>query len=348
MSTHRSTHMLAESRKAFSVVAQLIKGNREKIDYLANKLIESPPQTVCTVARGSSDHAASFFAYLVMARLGCWVTSLPMSLITMENAPLSGKGVAVFAFSQSGRSPDLIAPMEFFRRDGAITAAFVNVEDSPLASAAEHTIPLCAGKEQSVAATKSFIAQLAAGAQLVAHWSRDEALIAALPELGPALQIAVEIDWSSALSTLTSVDRLFVIGRGAGLAIAQEAALKFKETCGIQAEAFSGAEVKHGPMALIEEGYPLLIFAPRGPSQAGLIHLATEMRERGARVLLAAPIDDAVAGVIVDLPIVAAPHPLLDPICAIQSFYPLVEALARARGRNPDEPRFLSKVTLTR
>jgi glutamine---fructose-6-phosphate transaminase (isomerizing) len=106
---------------------------------------------------------------------------------------LSGKGVAVFAFSQSGRSPDLIAPMEFFRRDGATTAAFVNVEDSPLARAAEHTIPLCAGKEQSVAATKSFIAQLAAGAQLVAHWSRDEALISALPQLAPSLQIAAEM-----------------------------------------------------------------------------------------------------------------------------------------------------------
>lgn len=343
-----STFMLAESREPSVLLPNLIQGNKEIIANLANRLIESPPQIVCTVARGSSDHAASYFGYLVMARIGRWVTSLPMSLITMEQAPLSGEGVAVFAFSQSGRSPDLIAPTEFLRRDGAMTAAFVNVAASPLADAAEYTIALHAGKEQSVAATKSFIAQLVASAQLIAHWSRDDALIASLSELPQSLKIAAEVDWTAAVSVLQSVDRLFVIGRGAGLAIAQEAALKFKETCGIQAEAFSGAEVKHGPMALIEEGYPLLIFAPRGPSQAGLIQLAAEMRERGAHVLLAAPIDEAVANVIVDLPIVPAPHPLLDPISAIQSFYPLVEALARARGRNPDEPRFLSKVTLTR
>jgi glucosamine--fructose-6-phosphate aminotransferase (isomerizing) len=122
-----------------------------------------------------------------------------------------------------------------------------------------------------------------------------------------------------------------------------EAALKLKETCAIQAEAFSGAEVLHGPMALVEAGYPMLIFAPRGPAQAGLLTLAEQMRARGARVLLAAPAGTPGC----ELPLVNAGSEDLDPICAIQGFYPMVEALARTRGLDPDQPRHLAKVTRT-
>jgi glucosamine--fructose-6-phosphate aminotransferase (isomerizing) len=154
---------------------------------------------------------------------------------------------------------------------------------------------------------------------------------------------AVHADWSPAVQALRDADRLFVIGRGTGLPVALEAALKFKETCGIQAEAFSGAEVMHGPMALIEQGYPLLVLAPRGPAQAGLLALAEQMRARGARVLLAAPVGTPGA----NLPIIETGTPDLDPISVIQSFYPMVEALARERGLNPDQPPHLAKVTRT-
>ena len=122
-----------------------------------------------------------------------------------------------------------------------------------------------------------------------------------------------------------------------------EAALKFKETCGIQAEAFSGAELRHGPMALVDAGYPLLILAPRGPAQAGLLALAADMRQRGARVLLAAPAGTPHA----ELPLAPTGHEDLDPIAVVQSFYPMVEALSRARGLNPDAPPHLAKVTRT-
>jgi glucosamine--fructose-6-phosphate aminotransferase (isomerizing) len=122
-----------------------------------------------------------------------------------------------------------------------------------------------------------------------------------------------------------------------------EAALKLKETCAIQAEAFSGAEVRHGPMALVTEGYPLLVFAPRGPAQAGLVAMAGEMRSQGARVLLAAPAGTPGC----NLPLVPARAVDLDPVCAIQSFYPMAEALSRARGLDPDRPRHLAKITRT-
>jgi len=150
-------------------------------------------------------------------------------------------------------------------------------------------------------------------------------------------------DWRSALPVLAGADRLFVIGRGPGLAVAMEAALKLKETCGMQAEAFSGAELRHGPMALVEEGYPLLIFAPRGPAQAGLLELARDMRQRGRGSCWRhrpGPRRRVAAG--------AGGHEDLDPIAIVQAFYPMVEQLARQRGHDPDAPRHLAKVTRTR
>ena len=335
--------MLSEAREAPEAVALQLANNQAEVSAFGKHLREHAPTSLLTVARGSSDHAAHFLAYLVMARMGKLVTSLPMSLITLYQSQIVCNGLVSFGFSQSGQSPDLVAPTQFFTDGGATTAAFVNQADSPLARAAQWVFPLHAGTEASVAATKSYIAQLVAGARTVAAWQDDHALNAALSALPESLQRAAAMDWSVAVEALRGVDRLYVIGRGTGMPVALEAALKFKETCGIQAEAFSSAEVKHGPMALIDEGYPLLVFAPRGPAQAGLLTLAEEMRLRGAKVLLAAPAGTPGA----NLPVVETASVELDPIALIQSFYPMVEALARARGRNPDEPRFLAKVTRT-
>ena len=335
--------MLSEAREAPLAVARALAADRESLAALGHALRAAPPAAVLTVARGSSDHAAHFMAYLVMARLGRLVTSLPMSLVTLYSSRLQCEGLLSIAFSQSGQSPDLVAPQRFFREGGARTVAVVNDPASPLAQAAQWVLPLHAGAETSVAATKSYIAQLVAGARLVAQWQGDAALQRAIDTLPEALEEAAWTDWSPLVDALADADRLFVIGRGLGLAVAMEAALKFKEVCGIQAEAFSGAEVKHGPMALIDEGYPLLVFAPRGPAQPGLLALADEMRGRGAHVLVAAPPGTPGA----ELPLIGAGNEDLDPITAVQSFYPAVEALARARGLDPDSPRHLNKVTKT-
>lgn len=335
--------MRAEALQAPAAVARLLASDSEAVQALARSLQAQPPKAVLTVARGSSDHAAQHFAYLVMARLGRLVTSLPMSLLTLYGARLQCEGLLALGFSQSGQSPDLVAPMAYFAQGGARTVALVNDAASPLASASQWVLPLHAGPEHSVAATKSFINQLVGGVRLLAHWQNSASLLTALNKLPDALQAAAQQDWQAALPVLVDAQNLFVIGRGPGLAVAMEAALKFKETCGIQAEAFSGAEVRHGPMALVDEGYPLLILAPAGPAQAGLLALAADMRARGARVLLAAPAGTANA----ELPLVPAGHEDLDAVTVVQSFYPLVEALARARGLDPDRPRHLAKVTCT-
>jgi len=343
--------MLLEALQGPATAAALLSADKERYAELAADLDQHEPHALLTVARGSSDHAAHYMAYLVMARLGRLVTSLPMSLVTLYGSQLRCQGLVSLAFSQSGQSPDLIAPTRYFRAGGARTVALVNDAQSPLAMASQWVLPLHAGVETSVAATKSFIAQLVAGARLVAQWEGQRegrlegksAMLAGLQALPDALQTASRCDWSAALPVLVPADKLFVIGRGTGLAVAMEAALKLKETCGIQAEAYSGAEVKHGPMALVESGYPMLILAPRGPAQAGLLALAQDMRQRGARVLLAAPAGTAGA----ELPLSPTAHEDLDPISVVQSFYPMVEALARARGLDPDMPRHLAKVTRT-
>ncbi|WP_095138281.1 SIS domain-containing protein [Pseudomonas sp. Irchel s3a10] len=336
--------MLEEALSSFEAVqAQLQQLDPQMIE-IAGRLRRQPPQVAMTVARGSSDHAASYFAYLTMQQLGVPVASLPMSVVTMQQAPLKVSGQVAFAFSQSGQSPDLVNSLRLLRKRGALSVSMVNAADSPLEAACEFSLPLLAGTESSVAATKSFIATLSASARLIAHWKEDRELLEAHNALPEGLRDAAQQDWSAAaIDALRDCERLMVIGRGAGFAIAQEAALKFKETSSIQAEAFSSAEVRHGPMALIDEHYPLLVFAPRGAEQAGLISLAAEMRQRGARVLLAAP-DDILER---DLTLSRAEHPALDPILAIQSFYVMAAGLAVARGMDPDQPRHLSKVTRT-
>lgn len=335
--------MLEEARSAGQCVALQLSQDEQRYAALGELLRRTPLNTALTVARGSSDHAASYCAYLIMVRLGRVVASLPMSLVTLYHADLMTKDTLTIAVSQSGQSPDVVEPIRYFRQGGATTVALVNDITSPLAQAAEWAMPLHAGKEQSVAATKSFITSLVAGARLVAHWQSDRRLLSALQDLPQDLEKGAKADWSAALDVLAPARNIMVVARGMSFSIALESALKFKETSALQAEAFSSAEIKHGPMALIEEGYPLLVFATRGPTQLGLLQMAMEMRGRGAKVLLAAPSD--IAERDLTLPVAATPD--LDPIVAIQSFYMMAAQLSKARGMDPDKPRHLSKVTKT-
>ena len=338
-----SSKMLEEALSAGECVSRQLSQDVDRYAELGRKLRSTNFNTALTIARGSSDHAANYCAYLIMARLGRVVASLPMSLLTLYKSPLVTRDTLTIAISQSGQSPDVVEPTRYFRDGGATTVALVNDIDSPLAHAAEWAMPLHAGKELSVAATKSFITSLVASARLVAHWQNDPELKTGLDELPEALALGAKADWSAALDVLAPAHNIMVVGRGISFPVALESALKFKETSSLQAEAFSGAEIKHGPMALIEEGYPLLIFATRGPTQAGLVQLAGEMRQRGAKVLLAAPVDVAER----DLTLPVASTPDLDPIVAVQAFYVMAAQLAEARGMDPDRPRHLSKVTKT-
>lgn len=338
-----TTLMRTEALEAPSVVEEQFSENHYLLDEAAQFLNQKNPYSVVSIARGSSDHAAQYLNYLVTAKMGKLTTSLSMSAITLYQTELDVSKSIGIAISQSGQSPDVIKPIEYMCSRNAPTFALVNDMNSPLAKIAEWAIPLHAGEERAVAATKSFIASLSASAGLIATWKNDLELTRGLHHLPDDLLKAQQLDWTSPLKTLKEAKRIMIVGRGYGLALALEAALKLKETCSIQAEAFSAAEIKHGPQALIEEGYPLLIFANRGPALHSMLDLAADMKSRGANVILAAPsfVKEK------QLEIKSTHAEELDVISAIQSFYLMAEELSRSLGLDPDKQRHLSKVTKT-
>jgi glutamine---fructose-6-phosphate transaminase (isomerizing) len=334
--------MYREAAQAPEAVREQLQANAARVARLAARLRQTPPRAVVTCARGSSDHAATFARYLIETRLGLLTSSAAPSVSSVYDARPDLAGAVMLAISQSGASPDLLAAVSSARAAGAHIVALVNAEDSPLAQLADDLIPLCAGMERSVAATKSYIASLAAIVHLVASWSRDAQLAAALQQAPERLERAWQLDWSAAVTHLTPANNLYVIGRGLGLGVAQEAALKLKETCGLHAEAVSAAELRHGPMALVRAGFPLLIFTQNDESRSGVTQLAAELAAQGADVLLAGA--DAARATI--LPTEGA-HPVIEPLLFAQSFYRMANALSLARGGDPDRPPHLHKVTET-
>ena len=302
------------------------------------------PRVVVTCARGSSAHAATFAKYLFELRLGIPVAAAAPNIATVYRRALDLKDHLFLAISQSGRSDDLIETAAMARAAGAITAAIVNDSQSPLAQASQIVLPLGAGTERSVAATKSFVTSLAALLQLTALWTDDPVMKAAHARLPSRLAQAGILDWDQALAALSRADSLITIGRGPTLAIAREAALKLKETCELHAEAFSAAEFRHGPIALISSALPILAFNPCDDAAASLTALVGDLRRKGARVLVAEP-GSAQSD---RLPVLPPDHPDADPICMVQSFYALLVKLAARRGTDADRPRHLQKVTRTR
>jgi glutamine---fructose-6-phosphate transaminase (isomerizing) len=205
-------------------------------------------------------------------------------------------------------------------------------------------LPMAAGPELSVAATKSFVTSLSAWLHVVAEWAALDELRGSIERLPDRLAAATRLDWGTALKVLAEARSLVSIGRGPTLAIAREAALKLKETCNLHAEAFSGAEFLHGPITLVESSYPILLFVPTDQTAAGLRSLAANLRRKNANVLMMDYGRQHASG----LPALAPDHPDTDAVCLIQTFYALAIRLAQCRGTNVDLPRHLQKVTRTR
>ena len=342
MTSFAATAMFQEAGEAPVRVAAQLAQTAEQMADVAAALRRLRPRAVLTCARGSSDHAATYGRYLIDTNLGLVTSSASPSVSSVYGARQDLDQCLFLVISQSGRSPDLLTAAGAAKASGAMVVALVNAEDSPLAAMADHVIPLKAGEEKSVAATKSYICALAALLHLTARWSSDAALLKALESLPGELEAAKALDWQAMVTLLTPAKNLFVLGRGLGLAIAQEAALKFKETCGLHAEAFSSAEVRHGPMALLREGLPVLMFAQDDETRAGSEALAAELAGGGTKLLLAG--GEAPGALI--LPGRAAPAAIA-PLLQAQSFYRAAAALAVARGFDPDRPPHLKKVTET-
>lgn len=336
------SRMYQEAASSADVVARQLEQNASRIATIGATLRAHPPRMVVTCARGSSDHAATYAKYLIETRARVLTVSAAPSVSSVYGVDQDLRDCLYIAISQSGSSPDLLASVAAAKRSGATVLALCNDPDAPLNTLADHVVPLCAGAERSVAATKSYVASLAALVHLTAEWTQEAKLAAAVQRMPVSLATAWELDWGPAMEHLVRVSHLYVIGRGLGLGVAQEAALKCKETCGLHAEAFSSAEVRHGPFALLGEGFPALLLAQDDATRPGLEALASELVARGVCVLVAGA---EVAGTIVlpTMPECSA----IAPVLLAMSIYRLLAQLSTARGHDPDQPPFLNKVTRT-
>jgi glucosamine--fructose-6-phosphate aminotransferase (isomerizing) len=310
---------------------------------LGEHLRRHPPRVVVTCARGSSDHAATYGKYLIETTVGHVVASVGPSVASIyDTRNLRLENALFIAVSQSGKSPDLLRLTEAARNAGAFVVGFVNDEASPLTALCHSSLPLCAGPEQSIAATKSHLLAALAFLQLVAHWSGRDALLDAVARVPDALTEARSLDWWPALSSLTGATSMLVLGRGIGLGAALEMALKLKETCRLHAEGLSTAEAMHGPLALVQKGFPVLVLGQDDASAESTRQAVGRLVDLGAAVHSDLPVTGAQA-----IPVVAGLPAALSPLCQMLSFYMAVHRLSAARGLDPDAPAHLSKVTET-
>jgi glucosamine--fructose-6-phosphate aminotransferase (isomerizing) len=353
-----TTWMAREIAQAPDAVERLLGGGLEPIRAAATALRLADPRWISFVARGTSDHVATYGRYLVETRLAVPASLAAASVTTIYGAPLRWTGGALIAISQSGRSPDLTAVVEAARAHGALTIAVTNDPGSPLASAAAHAIPVLAGPEHAVAATKTYVSCLAAVAALVAHVADDRPTLAALGRVPDALATALRLadPWiadSGIVAAFAETERALVTSRGYDLATALEVAIKLQETAGLFADGHSTADLEHGPVALAGPSVPVLAFRPDGPMGTSIDGALERVRVTGARPWIVggqeAPTvldgaDAATHSLRMPLPL----PDLLMPLARIIPGQILAEAVSRGRGRDPDAPAGLTKVTLTR
>lgn len=334
--------MFAEAAESPAVVQKQLDRNAGTVQRIGRKLRQIEPGFVLTCARGSSDHAATYAKYLLETHTGLFVASAGPCVNSVYNTRMNFSNCVCLLISQSGASPDLLSVASAARQGGAYVIALVNVADSPLANLADEVIELHAGAETSVAATKSFVASITAVIQLLIAWREEPALHKALHEAPQSLQTAWEADWSAAIEPISKSRDLFVLGRGLGLGIAYEAALKLKEVCGLHAEGLSSAEVLHGPVTIAQTAFPVLVLAQNDQTLAGVQSLVGQLAQRDVSLITAGVHHDAA----INLP-TYRDHPTIEPMLRILSFYRMANQLSLTLGLNPDCPPYLQKVTAT-
>ena len=342
------SQMCLEAQQAPEVIGRQLVENQDILAALQYQHLCRPFRMIVTCARGSSDHAASYGQYLCATELGLPSWSLPPSLGSLYQRPMDFSDCLFLLISQSGQSPDLIASAKWAKSQGAYVMALVNVVESPAAEIADLTFPLWAGLEKSVAATKSFLASLAALGQICAALKKDHDLLTLFQSLPNQLALAQQLDWQKAVPVIAEAQNLFILGRGIGFGIAQEGALKLKETCRLHAEAFSPAEIMHGPMALLQPGFPVLAFGQADETEIMMQQQLRALSAKGANIIYAADMADfGQSGFTAHLPVIAETAPQIAPLLLIQRFYLLLEQIAHKRGLDPDQPHHLQKVTET-
>jgi glucosamine--fructose-6-phosphate aminotransferase (isomerizing) len=334
-----SSAMAREIADSADTVARII-GHRRSFAGIARGLDLAATPLAVLCGRGSSGHVGVLLRYLIETRLRIPVSVSAPSVITTFNKPLALRNALFIVISQSGRSPDLVAATRSARASGARTIAIVNAVPSPVADAAEFVIPIEAGPEHSVAATKTVIGSMAAGAELIAALAKDDALASALNRLPRRLARAQTLDWTRISGELREASAVFVASRGLGLGSAREVALKLAEVLRLPALGFSAAELQHGPRAALSAKTPVLMLRLNDETAAMVDALAHELRKIGITLHMC-------GGPHGTLPWLGDDDPVTDAIAMLVPAYRMIEQIARQFGFDPDRPPHLSKVTET-
>ncbi len=329
-----NTIMELEARSAPQKIAEQLAANAGLTKELGEKLRNFKPKFVMIVGRGSSDHAGVFAKYLFEIEVGIPTFAAAPSVASVYGKSLQLEGGLVIVISQSGRSPDILAQARMAKNAGAFCVALVNDETAPIKDIVDVVLPLRAGEEKAVAATKSYLATLSAIIQLTAEWTQSESLAAAVDSMPKALQTAVDAEPQLTAESLKGVKNLVVLGRGLGYAVTKELALKMKEVCSIHAESFSSAEFLHGPVTLVEKKLTIVDACINDESLESHVEQVNNVTERGADVVHLNQTSNDI-------------HPRIAPLALLQRFYIDVAAVAVARGIDPDQPEGLKKVTQT-
>jgi glucosamine--fructose-6-phosphate aminotransferase (isomerizing) len=320
--------------------ASRLLARKDSVDAIVDRIRAFRPRVVVVCGRGSSGHVGVYLRYLFETEVGLIVSAAAPSIVTAYRRPPDMRDALFILISQSGRSPDLVMATQTARSAGALTLAIVNDEASPAAAASDLILPIGAGPEHAVAATKTVALSMLAGAQIVAGLTKDDELTSALDRLPARMQKALACDWSAWGNSLVSAPAAFVAARGYGLGTGREIALKITETLRLPALGYSAAELRHGPRAAITPATPVLALRQNDEVAVAVDELVRDLREADETVFLAGGPDG-------NLPWIGDDHPVCDPVAMLLPAYRAIEAAARRLGLDPDRPEHLSKVTRT-
>ncbi len=344
---HRMRQEIAHQPAA---ILETLEQERPHIAEVARRLCDEGIRFVLLVARGTSDNAATYARYLFQITNGRPAASAAPSVATLYNADVDLRECLMMGISQSGQATDVIECLEEAAELGAMTVALTNSEDSPICQAAQHVLITHARDEQSVPATKTYTTALAVIYTLSALWAqqadREQYLLRAVEAIEEEFQLEPLIEDRS--ERYRYMEACVVLARGVNLCTADEVALKLSETCYLVARGYSTAEFRHGPIAAVDEGFPVFVFAPRGPMDADILQTCRALRERRAELMVFSDVPEILEQAHIA---VRMPGPLSEtcaPIAYVVGGQLLAYHLSRHKGINPDEPRGLHKVTLTR
>jgi len=342
--------MLSEIYEQPQAVATVIEREYDNVRKLVDDLREREIRHVVIAARGTSDNAATYAKYLIEIVCGVPVSLSAPSVYTLYDAEVQLSGCLMIGISQSGQATDVVQTLSAARAAGALTAGITNVQGSPLAAVSDHLLLCHAGEEKSVAATKTYTTALALVALIAGLWADRASLLTGLRLIPEQMRSVLELDEpiAHAVERYRYITECAVLARGLNQCTALEAALKMTETSYLLAKPYSGADFLHGPIAMVSEGFPCFIYAPDGRTYPSLIELGLKLRERAAELIVIARSSELLELAKTPLPMPVDVDELLSPLLYILPGQMWACHLSHARGQNPDRPRGLSKVTLTR